>query len=97
MVNVRCRDIATGNMYFLEIKSTNTVFINNVLKSIEISINAEDDTAFIGELSYMFGQSTEMSIEKADWQDFLYYASRIYERLEQYEKCQMILALIKRI
>jgi len=97
MVKVRCKDISTGNIYQLEIVSADTLFINNVLKSIEISINTEDDIAFIGELSYMFGQSTEISIEKKDWQDFLYSASRVYEDLEEYEKCQMVLSLIKRI
>jgi hypothetical protein len=73
------------------------VFMNDVIKSIEMSINLGSEECFVGEMTFMYGRSCEVTLEKSEWADFLYYSVHALERLEQYEKCQMLLALIKKI
>jgi hypothetical protein len=98
MAQFKFRDIQSGDTFYVKIETgTAPTFMNDVIKSIEMSINTGSEECFIGEMTFMYGRSCEVTLEKSEWSDYLYSAVHILEKIEQYEKCQMILSLIKRI
>lgn len=99
MAQFKFRDIKEGTIFYVNMVTGTDVpiFMNDVIKSIEMSINTGSDECFIGEMTFMYGRSCEVTLEKNEWVEFLYSSVNILERMEQYEKCQMILSLIKRI
>jgi hypothetical protein len=99
MAQFKFKDIKNGSSFYVTIETgtDSPVFMNDIIKSIEMSINTGSDECFVGEMTFMYGRSCEVTLDKSEWSEFLYHSVYSLERLEQYEKCQMILALIKKI
>lgn len=98
MPQFKFRDIKTGNTFYVHTNDSPVpAFMDDVIKSIEMSINMGSEECFVGEMTFMYGRSCEVTLEKREWAEYLFSSVHALEKMEQYEKCQMLLSLIKRI
>ena len=99
MLRINCKDEDDFEDKFYGLDADYGIIYRNIVSSIEMAHNSKEEVAHFAEITFLQGDVMALDSHRSDWIENLTCALRYYEseKVEDFERCQMIVRLIERI